>query len=130
MKQLFENWRRYVSESEATRGGRSLPYSDQDHGSTIGGQSLDVSTPPPESEEEQIKIRPVVKVVDNIQVTPEMFIDLMRSLTKTSMTDDELRDTYKKITDSQKEAVRDSIQDLLRKNNMGIDRGRITFTGL
>ena len=157
MKQLFENWRRYVNESEATRGGRSLPYSDEEYGSTIGGQSLDVSPgskrspdpqKPPSQEPEKEDVvdiercedgsRPpcvnsIVYVVDEFEITPDSFIDMIRGShpeASKKFSDNKLHQIYYNLSKQKQYEIKREIQAYLRKQNKGIDIDNITFTGL
>ena len=159
MKQLFENWRRYVNESETTRGGRSLPYSDEEYGSTIGGQSLDVSPgskrspdpqkpPSQEPEKEDVVdiercedgsrppcVKPIITgVMDEFEVTPDLFIDMIRGsypVQSKEFSDDELRKKYYSLSKRARDKIKRDVQAYLRKTqNIGIDRENIVFTGL
>jgi len=157
MKKLFENWRRYVNESETTRGGRSLPYSDEEYGSTIGGQSLDVSPgskrppdpqkpPVQEPEKEDVVdiercedgsrppcVKPFIYVMDKFEVTPDLYIDTIRAEhpeASKEFSDNKLRQMYYNLSKQRQYEIKTKIKDYLKTQNTGIDIDNIVFTGL
>lgn len=142
MQKLFENWRRYVS--EATIGGQSLPYSDKELGSSIGGQSIpepEVPDPVPDPEEKCPDgtsppcTKTLVKVLDSFQVGPNEYAQIMYSLDKDpatgkpKKTKEEYELEYRNISLIKKEKIKTIVQRLLGSQDIGIDRERITFTG-
>ena len=123
MQKLFENWRIYIR--EATIGGETLP-----SGKTIGPQSIDepgTRLPNKEPENREIKIKPLVRVLDSFSVGPVQYTKIMTKFDKIKKSPKEYIEDFNS-GNYDKEYIRDIVQKLLGSRDIGIDRDRITFS--
>ena len=76
----------------------------------------------------------ITGVMDEFEVTPDLFIDMIRGsypVQSKEFSDDELRKKYYSLSKRARDKIKRDVQAYLRKTqNIGIDRENIVFTGL
>ena len=123
MQKLFENWRKF--QNEATVGGRTLS-----SGETIGSQSVDEPESQPSTPEDRlrdVKIKPLVKVMDSFNVGPEQYSMIMSKFGDKSKTAEQHMQDFNS-DNFDREYIKEIIRKLLASRDIGIDKDRITFS--
>jgi hypothetical protein len=123
MQKLFENWRKF--QNEAIIGGGTLP-----SGETIGSQSVDEPGSQPSTPEDRlrdVKIKPLVKVMDSFNVGPEQYSMIMLKFGDKSRTAEQHMQDFRS-DNFDREYIKEIVRKLLASRDIGIDKDRITFS--
>ena len=117
MRKLFESWRAYINEEWNPT---------TDYSAAAPAPPAVAHGPDPDPPKE-IKIKPLVKVLNSFNVSASGYAMIMKKYDRPPKSEAQYMEEYPTLKDADKEYIRDIVKKLLKQRDIGIDRDNITF---
>tara|TARA_R110002074_G_scaffold381207_1_gene560164 strand:+ start:2299 stop:2658 length:360 start_codon:yes stop_codon:yes gene_type:complete len=117
MQKLFENWRRF---SEAEDYNPDTDYS-------AAGPPDDILPPPPAPKDKEVKVKPLVRVLDRFDINASAYAMIMKKFAKPKRSTAEYIKEFPSIDVQTKQYIKSVVKQLLQQRDIGIDPDNINF---